>query len=544
MKIHIAQTLSFRLFTLISAVMTVGFLFYTYHTVTTHTNQVLERVYEHADSASDIIKRSTRYGMLLNHKDDVHQIINTIAQEKNVVGIRIYNKKGEIIFSTIPSEHNTTVDMKAEACNICHSEEQPLESLPIKNRRRIFRTADGERILGVINPIDNEFECYNAACHAHSDEQTILGVLDVKISLASVDKQLKQSRISLIVNAVFIVLGVAFLSGLFIYFVVRKRVKKLIAGTKEIARGHLKHKIEIQSKDEIGQLAFAFNYMTSELDKARAEITNFSNSLEKKVVQKSRQLEKTQEQMIRIEKLASLGKLSSTVAHEINNPLAGCLNFTMLTLRVMNDNELTVERKASVIKYLNIIRNEITRCGDIVKNMLVFAKQSGGEFTMEHLNNLITSSVMLVSHKMGLKEIKLKKNLLCKDDLILCDSGQIRQALIALFVNAIEAMDKGGVLTIKTCCSKKKKYVTLIIKDTGSGMSEVIISQIFDPFFTTKKEGKGVGLGLSVVYGIIERHQGKISVKSREKSGTTFIIELLRHPKINVNQIEESSVLN
>ncbi|MBN2412994.1 HAMP domain-containing protein [candidate division KSB1 bacterium] len=544
MKIRITQTLSFRLFSLVSAVMTVGFCFYTYHTVTTHTNQVLERVYESADSASDIIKRSTRYGMLLNRKDDVHHIINTIAQEKNVEGIRIYNKKGDIIFSTIPSEQNTSVDMKAEACNICHSEEQPLESLPTKNRRRIYRTVDGKRVLGVINPIDNEFECYNAACHAHSGEQTILGVLDVKMSLDSVDKQLRHSRNSLIINAVFIVLGVAVLSGLFIYFVVRKRVKKLIVGTKEIARGHLKHKIEIQSKDEIGQLAYAFNYMTSELDKARAEITNWSSSLEEKVVQKTRQLEKTQEQMIRIEKLASLGKLSSTVAHEINNPLAGCLNFTMLTLRIMDNHELTTERKASVIKYLNIIKSEITRCGDIVKNMLVFAKQSGGEFTMEHLHNLITSSVMLVSHKMSLKEIKVQKNLACKDDMILCDSGQIRQALIALFVNAIEAMGKGGMLTVETKSSEKDDSIILIIMDTGSGMSEDIISQIFDPFFTTKKEGKGVGLGLSVVYGILERHKGKISVTSRKNEGTTFTIELLRKPDINVTQIEENNVLN
>jgi len=266
----VIQTLSFRLFILVSAVMTIGFCFYTYHTVTTHTNQLLESVYQSADSASDIIKRSTRYGMLLNRKDDVHHIINTIATEENVEGIRIYNKKGEIIFSTIPSEQNKTVDMKAEACNICHSEEEPLESLPTKNRRRIFRTVNGSRLLGVINPIDNEYECYNAACHAHHEDQKILGVLDVRISLASVDEQLKKSRNSLIINALFIVLVVAILSGLFIYFVVRKRIKKLIVGTKEIAKGHLKHNIDIESKDGMGQLANSFHYMTSELHKARA----------------------------------------------------------------------------------------------------------------------------------------------------------------------------------------------------------------------------------------------------------------------------------
>ena len=201
----ISSMLSVRLFIFISSFTIVCFVLYTYKMITTHTQNLMETVNISANRASDIIKKSTRYSMLLNRKEDVDHIINTIASEPGVNEIRIYNKKGEIIFSTIPKEIHNSVDLKAEACNICHSEQKPLESLPMENRQRIYRDAKGHRVVGLINPIDNELECVNAACHSHDSGQTILGVLDVKMSLAAVDMQLKQSQREMVVFAVFMV---------------------------------------------------------------------------------------------------------------------------------------------------------------------------------------------------------------------------------------------------------------------------------------------------------------------------------------------------
>ena len=531
MKSKIAHMLSFRLFVSLSTVMMISFGFYAFQTYKNHEANLMETVYQNVDRTSDIIKRSTRYGMLLNHKDDVHHIINTVGNEPGVDGIRIYNKRGEIIFSTIASEKNTSVDMQAEACNICHSEEQPLISLPTKNYRRIFPAPDGHRVLGVINPIKNEPECYNAACHAHSSEQKILGVLDIKMSLAPVDMHLQKSRRATITSAALLILGVALFSGLFIYFVVRKRIKKLIIGTEEIAAGNLDYRIDIKSNDEIGHLKHSFNKMTEDLQNARREITEWSNSLEEKVSQKSKELERAQEHLIRMEKLASLGKLSATVAHEINNPLAGALTFSALVLRKLDNIDLPEEKKEIIKKYLSSIKAEITRCGDIVKNMLVFSRQAGGTFTKERLHQLIDSSIMLVHHNSKLKEIKIEKVLECDNDLILCDGGQIRQALVALLVNAIEALENGGLLLVKTFCSQES--VQILIQDSGCGIPEEIIPNIFDPFFSTKKELKGVGLGLSVVYGIIQRHDGNINVESELNKGTIFTINLPREPELD-----------
>jgi len=523
--------LSFRLFLLILAVMSVGFGFYAYQVVRNQNNQLMNTVYLSADRVSDLIKRSTRYGMLLNRKEDVHHIINTIGNEPGVDAIRIFNKKGQVVFSTNPDEINTTVDMHGEACNICHKSDEPLQALPVKNRLRIYRAEDGHRVLALANPIENEPACYNAACHAHDAEQIYLGVLDVKMSLKDIDTQLALNRKRIIIFSILMVFGVSVLSGLFIYFVVRKRIKKLIKGTEEIAAGNLDHRIDIASTDEIGQLARSFNTMTKDLQKALNEIKEWSTSLEEKVAQKQMELEKAQEHLIRMEKLASLGKLSATVAHEINNPLAGVLNYTVLILRMLNNDELSEEKKKSILEYLEIIKNEVSRCGDIVKNMLIFARQTGGRFSEEHLHQLLDSSIMLVQHHLELKQITIEKKLECENDVIFCDASQLRQALIAMYVNAIEAMDTGGKLTIHARCLKEKDMVRITISDTGSGIPEDILPNIFDPFFSTKKEGKGVGLGLAVVYGIIQRHQGTIQVESEVNKGTTFYIDLPRKPE-------------
>lgn len=525
-----AQSLSIRIFLWMMLIMMLGFALYSYRSVQTHSRQLMENVSLSVNRVSDILKRSMRYGMLTNRKEDVHQIINTVAHEPGVDGIRIYNKKGTIVFSSAAEEIGRTVDFRAEACIICHAESQPLQALPLAERQRIFRVSGGHRTVGVINPIENEKDCYTADCHAHDQEQRVLGVLDVKMSLEAVDRQLAQSRRQLILFAAFMVVGSGLAAGAFIYLTVRRRVRALIKGTREIAAGNLAYRIPSTGVDELGQLAHSFNHMSEDLAKAHQEITDWSSHLEEKAEQKSRELAQAQSHMMQMERLASLGKLSATVAHEINNPLAGVLNYAFLALRLLRDETLSPERKQALQEYLTIIKNEVGRSGDIVKNMLVFARQTGGNFAPEHLHELIASSLMLVHHHLDLKGIRAEQNLTLADDRIVCDGGQIRQALVALFVNATEAMESGGMLTIITAVGQDPEHVTLQVSDTGVGIPEQILPNIFDPFFSTKKEGKGVGLGLAVVYGIIQRHQGLITAESSPGAGAIFRITLPRQP--------------
>ncbi|MDY6863446.1 MAG: PAS domain S-box protein [Thermodesulfobacteriota bacterium] len=238
------------------------------------------------------------------------------------------------------------------------------------------------------------------------------------------------------------------------------------------------------------------------------------------------ELKQSQAQLLHSEKMSSLGKLSASVVHEINNPLTGILTYIKLMLRTINDNSFSASDIKSFVKYLNLMEAETSRCGKIVSNLLAFSRQTKLEIQDLDINTVLDRILLLSEHQIILQNIKIKK--LLKPDLpkISGDFGKLEQTFLDIIFNAIEAMPDGGVLTIKTLYKTGNKYLELKISDTGKGIPKDNLPVIFDPFFTTKKEGKGVGLGLSVVYGIIKDHRGVIEVKSEVNKGSTFIIKL------------------
>jgi two-component system NtrC family sensor kinase len=229
-----------------------------------------------------------------------------------------------------------------------------------------------------------------------------------------------------------------------------------------------------------------------------------------------------------VEKIASLGKLSAVVAHEINNPLSGILTYAKLCIRtIQSPVALSREQTNSVVQFLTVIRDEAVRCGDIVKNLLIFAKKDFGKWSEESLNKIILNSIQLVKHKMQIKELELFQELAEGNDIIYCDASGIQHVLVALFINAIDAMTKGGRLKVETSLLDGNNEVRIVISDTGSGIPEETLPHIFEPFFSTKES---TGLGLAVVYGIVQQHKGEIEVESKLNQGTTFTITLPRRP--------------
>ncbi len=522
-KIKLSRKISTKLILSMSFILVLMLGVYTYVTINSLASNMTYINYQNAYNISDLIKKSMRYSMLLNRREDIIQIMKMLGTEKGVRGIRVYNKQGLIIFSTDSTEIFKKVNTSSEACIGCHVNSKPLVKLSNENKMRIYRDAAGRRILGVINPIRNESDCSSGSCHAHSAQTEVLGVLDVMISLDQLDKIIARNTHSTLINGLLITVVISFFCGLFITFLVNKPLKKLTKGLDEIGEGNLSYKIPIHSQDELGQVAVRFNEMSSNLEEARRQLENWSDDLNKKVMQKSEELKKVYQQVVEIEKLASLGKLSATVAHELNNPLEGILTYSKLIKRKLIENGKQGEF-SKLIDYLNLISDESSRCGKIVKDLLLFSHKEDNEFYEESLVSIVDRSILVIRHHLEVNKIELVRKYQAEKVRLYCSPSKIQQAVMSLLINALEAMPYGGKVEVIT--ANENDTLVLRISDTGSGISEKDLPHIFEPFFTTKEPSKGTGLGLSIVYGIINYHNGFVEVEQTSEAGTTFKVTL------------------
>lgn len=534
------RQLAIKLFILVAAVLLVGELIHTFVSSRVHQKHMMSRMILNTNRSTEVIRRSIYYGMLENDKESIQRTIAIIGQSQGVRVVRIYNKQGAIIVSSSGIEMGAKVDMKAEACDGCHVAGKPLPVQSEATYSRIYRDPKGVRQLGIISPIKNEPSCTNAPCHAHPAENTVLGVLDVQMSMAAMDASIVEEQKQLVVISLITIFAAAGLAGFFLWTMVHKPVRRLMEGTKEATRGNLTHRIQLPRQDELGQLATSFNSMLASLESAQNKLKEWADTLEDQVAVKTGDLEQIQRQMLQIEKITSLGRLSTTVAHELNNPLASILNYAKLLLREMDGQDIPPAVRESMEKDLRFIRDESRRCGEIVKNMLLFAGRSGGTFETIRLREVIEKSLMLLAHRMEMENIEMDLKMDEGNDTITGDPAQLQQAFVALLLNALEAMPDGGVLSLEFLGPPESPTVQCRITDTGVGIPLDELDQVFEPFFSTKTGGKSMGLGLSVVYGIIHRHHGTIDVNVGEHQGTTITISLPREQTI-AKEAEESA---
>ncbi len=255
-------------------------------------------------------------------------------------------------------------------------------------------------------------------------------------------------------------------------------------------------------------------------EKAHAELNIAHQELSTYV----QQLKESQEQLIQAEKLTSLGQLAASIAHEINNPLAGVLVYTqLLSKKVAGD----TFKKEEALGYLSKMESEVSRCSRIIRNLLDFARQTEPMLRLSDINQVIEQVLAMVGHQAKLQNIEVVKEFSPSLPKVMADFDQLQQIFTNLTLNAIQAMPDGGRLTIRS--SAVDGEVRIDVQDTGCGISKENLDKLFTPFFTTKAKGKGVGLGLAVVHGIIERHKGRIKVQSEVGKGTTFSVYLGGH---------------
>ncbi|MBC8870838.1 MAG: HAMP domain-containing protein [Planctomycetes bacterium] len=496
-----------------------------YLAVTTQRTEIFAEATQSTLTLANTIRRSTRHAMLQSHREDVHKMIEDIGKQEGIEHVRILNKEGVIMYASEPDEINRVVDRNAEACYQCHDAAEPLTRLETSQRARVFRTPQGYRTLAAIDVIYNEPSCWTASCHVHPKTQNLLGVIDVGVSLEAADARVVRTTTETILFVVVSTIVICALVALLVHLRVNRPVQQLLECTRKVAQGNLEWTIEVDNDDELGHLARSFNKMTEDLQQAQLALSDWALKLEDEVENKTRDLKLAQAQILRSEKLSSLGLLAAGVAHELNSPLMGIMTFAHLVAKRLPDG-------SSEKEHVQVIISQTERCATIIKHLLDFSRERPPEKRCQDVHAVLDQAIALVEHQSGFHDIQIEPEFAPDLPLVMMDAGQMQQVFLNLLVNAGEAMSDGGRLVIQTrrpassVGDATSADVQIVFRDMGVGIPPENIDKIFDPFFTSKDVGQGTGLGLAVTYGIIERHGGTIGVESEPGKGTTFTITL------------------
>jgi len=435
----------------LTALLAIGI--FAWFNIHSQSKSLLTEVERHARQLSEAVKSDTEYDMLRNDRERIHESIRRIGQQASIDRIRVFNKSGEIIYSSESSEIGGMVDQKAESCYRCHSVGEPLEHLEGKERTRVFQPhPDSPRLLGIIDPIYNSPSCWESACHAHPQSQTVLGVLDVTMPLTDIDRNIRRSQLAAGILAVSVILILSLIVGLMVRWWIDRPVQELLTGMRHVAGGNLAYRVEVKSEDELGMLARSFNSMTENLAQARL-------------------------QLFQSDKLASLGRLAAGVAHEINNPLTAVLTYSSYLLK-------RSQGQAEMKNDLNVIVSETIRCREIVKSLLDFARQTVPKKRQADINEIIGKAAAVIENQLSLGRVKLLMELDPDLPKVTVDANQIQQVFINLMVNALDAIGENtgqikvsskaisvrpaGVLQIKRAqCPKRHDLVDRKVQIDG-----------------------------------------------------------------------------
>lgn len=499
----------------------------------TEKRHLVETMVLGADQLSRSITSSTWHAMHDDDRKAAYEIMRVIADKQGVDRIRMFNREGKLVFSTDPHEPPVPASQSSEVCVGCHSRGPIRDKLTEEERVRYATSPQGIKTINMVTPIYNESSCSNASCHAHRASTKVLGVVDVALRLDPVQTETRAVTVQAVLTTLLeVTVGAAFVI-LFTRRFVAKPIQQLIEGTKTVSAMELDRPIEITRRSqELDELVDSFNAMRERLKSAVAELNEMQQTLENKVEERTEQLQAAQRKLVQSDRLASLGELAASVAHEINNPVSGVLNLSMLLERLMANGQYPPGREAEFRKYLGLISAETARVGRIVSDLLAFSRGSKPRRAPADLNKLVRTTLNLTEHK--LKLVNAETDLQLQDNLppVECDASQIQQVILNLVLNGAQAMQSrgGGKLMIRTRLLPDGENVELCVHDTGEGIAPENLPKIFDPFFTTKAEGKGVGLGLAVLYGIVKAHEGEVEVKSKRNEGTTFTVSLPLKP--------------
>ncbi|MFC2080115.1 sensor histidine kinase [Bacteroidota bacterium] len=491
-----------------------------------------DTIHQNGNNVVMLVEGALYEHMLENNKTALTNTLGIINRMPGIEDVNMYDANNNLAYSSFRDESTTyhnpnCIECHANINTMFSSTEQSYKIINLDNECEMSEKEFDYRLLMIKSPILNEPSCYTNACHAHNETEQVLGSLVIRIPLAELDANLEKTLILALFTSLILVSLILF----YAYRRIKKPMMQITNASEAVAGGDKDTRLEISPRqlNDVRMVSLAFNKMLDNLQAANTELQNWSNQLEYKVQKKSEEISEMQNELMHIERIASLGKLSSSVAHEINNPLSGVLTYTKLVHKHIRRIDLEPDEKKTLSKYLNVIENETKRCGDIVKGLLDFSRTDKQDFKPNHMHKLLKETYTLIEHQMKIESIVFQTEFSAGSDQILCSGNQIKQACIAILLNALEAVLDNGIIKIKTF-NPDDDHIHLEISDNGVGITQEDVPHVFEPFFTTKEKASGIGLGLAIVHGIVQNHDGKIELDSVRGKGTTISIVL---PLIN-----------
>jgi len=487
---------------------------------------------QNGNNVGSLIKGALYQSMMENDKKTLQNTLDIINVLPDIEDVNLYNEDDVLVYSSFSPDEEGHINPN---CTECHEDFDVLFPFGMKTYRIVDIDSKCEmsgnirdqRHLIIRSPIMNERSCYTASCHAHDESEKVLGSLVITLPLEKIDIAVKKTSYNFFLFGTIATLVLIIILTLFTRRAIKHPLNALVEVSESVIRGDRNSRIDLKvhQSDDMKLLAKAFNDMLDNLQEANNELKNWSQQLEYKVQKKSEELGAVQNEIIHVERLASLGKLSSSVAHEINNPLSGILVYAKLIQKQLNNPELYAAKRESMLHHLKMIETETKRCGEIVKGLLEFSRKEQDDFEPKNLHEVLRETYELMTHPVKMANIAFLNDFTAKNDLVYCNPNKIKQACVALIVNATEAIKDNGEITITTT-NPSKGEIRLDITDNGIGIAEDDQLHIFEPFFSTKQDVSGIGLGLPIAHGIIQAHHGKIQIKSEPGTGTVVSITL------------------
>lgn len=475
------SSLKVRLSLSIIAILVVGIGITAWRNIQVLDRQLLEIAKERADLLLDNVHSNIVSSMLERQRGRVQELLDALKGHQGILAVRILSEDGLVLSSNRPSEVGSRFPV------------QELLDPSAGTHSIIDDRTGGAPILRMSRVIRNEKRCFEC----HDPANRINGIVSVDVSLAPSRAQIAGVRRLVLSSAAVTVVAVFLAIWIYLSRTVTRPVSLLIKGMKSTETGDFSTRVSLPRRDEFGQLAVSFNTMAENVTSARRELEQYH-----------------EQQMMRAEKMVSLGQLASSIAHEIKNPLAG-ISGAMQVLA----SEFSPEHPDQEI--IKEIRGQVDRLNQVVQNLLDFAKPSQPRFVEADIHEILSRALFLMKQQARELGIEIKEDFSSGLPPLWVDERQIQQVFLNIGLNALQAMGRGGKLTIRTS-SPGTDAVEVDFEDTGPGISPEHIGTVFQPFFTTKP--KGTGLGLAIVQRILREHGGEVRLRSEPGKGTCFTL--------------------